>query len=635
MQTFARVVLATTALILLTWSARAQSPVLVETAVLADKIKAGEMPPVADRVPAEPAMAVFDTKGTSIGKPGGTLDMLIEKPQDIKRMSAFGFTRLIGYDRQYTLQPDLLKAFEVVEGRIFTFHLRKGHKWSDGEPFTTADLLYYWNDMALNAELSPAGPPREMLVDGKLPLVEAVDDVTIRYTWDQPNPFFLPAIANATPLMIYRPKHYLKKYHKAYAKPEKLEAEIKKRNRRDWVDLHFNRDRSSRLDNPSMPTLDPWMNITDKAVERIVFARNPFFHWIDAQGRQLPYLDAIALQVAASDLIPLKVETGEADLQFRGLKFSNYTVLKGGEQRHGYDVRLWRQARGSQVALYPNLNANDTVWRGLMRDVRFRRALSLAINRQELNEALYFGLARESGNTLLPDSPMFDTTRAAQWSNFDLPAANALLNEMGLTGRDSRGLRLLPDGRPLEIIVETAGEGSEQADVLELIRDSWREIGVGLFSKPQTRELLRRRVTTGEAVMSVFYGFDNGIANANFAPSELAPTNEDQLNWSQFGLWYVSTGKSGKKPDMPEVQKLVDLYQQWSHAADIATKTRIWNEMLSINADQVFTIGTINSVPQPVVVSRKLHNVPEAALYAWEPGGELGLYRPDTFWLSE
>jgi peptide/nickel transport system substrate-binding protein len=142
-------------------------------------------------------------------------------------------------------------------------------------------------------------------------------------------------------------------------------------------------------------------------------------------------------------------------------------------------------------------------------------------------------------------------------------------------------------------------------------------------------------VTTGEAVMSVFYGLDNGIANANFAPSDLAPTNEDQMGWPQFGLWYVSTGKSGQQPNMPEIQKLGQLYGQWSRAPDEPAKAAIWRDMLAINADQAFAIGTINAVPQPVVVSRKLRNVPETALYAWEPGGELGIYRPDTFWLAE
>ncbi len=632
--TIGMIVLACAVALGLPLAAHAQGLRLVETPYLAAKVSANELPAVADRAPSEPSVVAFDGKTNLIGQQGGTLDMLIEKPQDVMRLSAFGFALLIGYDRGYKLQPDLLKSVDVKDGRSFTLTLRKGHKWSDGEPFTTADFLYYWNDMAMNAEMSPEGPPRELLVNGKPPVVEATDDVTIRYTWDKPNPFLLPALANATPLIIYRPKHYLKKFHKTYAKPEKLEEEIKKRKRRDWVDLHFNRDRTTRLDNPKMPTLDPWVNTTESPADRYVFTRNPYYHRVDSDGRQLPYADEVALQVASSDLIPLKVETGEADLQFRALKFSNYTVLKRAEERHGYDVRLYKQARGSQVALYPNLNANDPGWRALMRETRFRRALSMSINRRELNEVLYFGLAREGGNAMLPDSPLFSAD-STPWCKFDLPAANALLNELGLIRRDSRGLRLLPDGRPLEIIVETAGEGSEQADVLELIRDSWREIGVGLFTKPQTRELLRRRVTTGEAVMSVFYGLDNGIANATFAPAELAPTNEDQLNWSQFGLNFVSTGKSGQAPDMPEVQQLVALYGQWSIAADETAKATIWRQMLAINAEQVFTIGTINGVPQPVVVSRKLRNVPEAALYAWEPGGELGLYRPDTFWLAK
>jgi peptide/nickel transport system substrate-binding protein len=614
-------------------ASRAQ-PALIEPPALAEKVANKELPPIGKRVPAEPLRLALDGPDEGVGQHGGQLTQLMGRANDIRRMSAYGYTRIVCYDRSYRLVPDIVKSFDVQEGRVFTFVLRRGHRWSDGHPFTTEDFRYFWEDMALNQELYPGGPDKDMVIDGKPAKVEVIDPTTIRYTWDKPNPYFLPALASATPLVIYRPAHYLKRFHKRYAKADKLQEQITKRNRRDWIDLHFNRDRILRLDNPDFPSLDPWINTTAPPSERFIFERNPYYHHVDRDGRQLPYIDRIAVTIANPKLIPAKVGAGEVELQSRGLSFNNYTLLKRGEHRNGYKVRLWPQSRGSQVALYPNLNVSDPGWRELVRDVRFRRALSLAIDRREINQVIFFGLGRESANTLLPESPLYAPELARKWAGFDVRAANALLDELGLKVRDGRGIRLMKDGRPLEIIVETSGEEQEHSDVLELVRDSWAKAGVALFIKPQTREVLRKRVKSGATVMSVFYGLDNGIATAATEPHELAPIRDDQLQWPVWALHHVSSGKSGEAPDLPEVKALMANYRAWSRAETDEQRLAAWRAMLLINADQVFTIGTVNSVPQPVIVSDKLRNVPVKAIYSWDPGAHLGIFRPDAFWLA-
>lgn len=607
---------------------------LIETPSLAQQVTEKKLPPIGKRVPEQPKIVAFDGPGQAVGMHGGMLTQLMGRAADVRRMSAYGYARLIGYDPNYVLVPDLLQSFEVKDGRAFTLVLRKGHRWSDGEPFTTEDFRYWWEDMANNKELSPSGPDKEMVIDGKPPQVEIVDKQTIRYVWEQPNPYFLAALASATPMIIYRPAHYLKRFHKKYAKPDRLQEQITKRNRRDWVDLHFNRDRMLRLDNPDFPVLDPWINTTAPPSERFIFERNPYYHRIDAEGRQLPYVDKIAVNIVNPKLIPPKVGAGEAELQSRGLGFNNYTLLKRGEERNGYKVRLWTQSRGSQVALYPNLNTTDPEFRELMREVRFRRALSLGIDRREINQVIYYGLGRESANTLLPASKLHKPEHASAWATFDIKRANALLDEMKLTERDGRGIRLMKDGRALEIIVETAGEDAEHSDVLELIRDSWARIGVALFIKPQTREVLRKRVNAGLTIMSVFYGLDNGIASATTEPSEFAPVKDDHLSWPKWAMYHVSGGKSGEKPDLPAGVDLMRQYQAWAKAPSVVEKRAAWEKLLEIHADQVVVIGTVNSVPQPVIVSNKLRNVPPSAIYSWEPGAHLGLFKPDTFWLA-
>jgi peptide/nickel transport system substrate-binding protein len=267
--------------------------------------------------------------------------------------------------------------------------------------------------------------------------------------------------------------------------------------------------------------------------------------------------------------------------------------------------------------------------------VRFRRALSLGIDRHEINQGIFGGLAREGANSVLSESPLYRPAFQNAYAQFDLDGANKLLDEIGLTKRDGDDFRLLPDGRPLSILVDTANQIPEEADVLELIRDSWAQIGVRLFTKPFEQEVFRRRIFSGESVMSVWAGLDNGLPTADSSPADLAPVNQFiGLQWSRWGEYNESQGKAGEAPDMPEAKELLALFDRWNMASGPEERAQIWEKMLSIYTEQVFTIGTVAAVPQPVVISRRLHNVPSEAIWSFAPGQFFGIYRPDLFWLD-
>ncbi|MEE9588711.1 MAG: ABC transporter substrate-binding protein [Hyphomicrobiaceae bacterium] len=600
----------------------------------AEQVKSGALPPVSERVPAEPSIVNLEQLALSKGRFGGTLRMLMGRAKDIRMMTVYGYARLICYDTDFKLQPDILRSVEVKDGRIFTFKLRKSHRWSDGHPFTTEDFRYFWEDMALDKVISPLGPPSVFLIDDQLAKFEVIDEHTVRYSWNKPNPYFLSALAGARPLYVYRPAHYLKQFHANYVGESELAEKVKKGKKRNWRALHYSKDRPYRNDNPELPALQPWINTTSPPSERFMFRRNPYYHRVDSAGLQLPYIDEVAVSIASARLIPAKVGTGEADLQARSLEFKNYTFLKRGEKRNMYNVFLWSSGRGSQLALYPNLNASDPVWRKLLRMVDFRRALSLAIDRDQINQVVFYGLGKPGNNTLLPQSPLFKEDYRTNFATFDPKQANAILDKIGLAKRDDEGFRLMPDGRVIEIIVETAGEDSEQADVLELIRTTWKDAGVKLFTKPSRREVLRQRVKAGQTVMSVFYGLDNGIATADFSPNEFVPTNEDQLQWPLWGRYIATGGKAGEKPDIAEGKRLVELYKIWRESQDTASREEAWREILDIHKEEMFSIGVVSGVPQPVVVSDRLRNVPEKGLYNWDPGAHFGIYRPDVFYFS-
>jgi peptide/nickel transport system substrate-binding protein len=610
-------------------------PAIVEPPFFAAAVAAGELPPVAQRLPSHPAVISFEASETSPGRYGGTLRLLGGSAKDTRSLVVYGYARLVGYDTSFHIVPDIAESVDVEEGRRFTFHLRPGHRWSDGEPFTSEDFRYYWEDIANDPEMSKFGPPEQLMVDGEKPAVEFPDAVTVRYSWSKPNPDFLPALASAQPLEIFRPAHYLKKFHARYAGLETVKNLAKQAGQRNWVALHFFMDRSYKNDNPDLPTLQPWILKTDPPSDRFVFARNPYYYKIDRNGLQLPYIDQVAMLVVSPQLIPAKVAAGEADLQGAYLSFSNYTFLKRAEKRSGYQVRRWIAAKGSRIALYPNLNNTDPVWRKLFQNADFRRALSLAINREDINNAIFYGLAKPGNNTVLPESELYQPDYASKWATYDPDQAARMLDALGLAKRDSAGIRLLPDGRPLQIVVETAGEETEQTDVLELVRDDWFKIGVALFMKPTEREVFYNRVKAGSTQMAVWSGLENALLNPDLSPAEFSPLNSDQLEWPIWGLFTETRGKSGQAADLDSAKKLISLAKAWDATIDRSERAKIWRDILAIWADQCFTIGIVSGVDQLVVVSDRLRNVPQRGVFNFDPGAFFGIYHPDTFWLAD
>jgi peptide/nickel transport system substrate-binding protein len=612
-------------------AARAQT----EPPAVADKVRAGDLPPMAARLPAKPHVTRLAERGREPGKPGGEIRMVMADQRDLRMMSLYGYTRLVVFNEKQELEPDVLEDVQVEEGRRFTLVIREGHRWSDGHPFTAEDFRYWWADVANNARLSPGGPPLAMTAGGERPTFEVLDSRRVRFTWKAPNPSFLPALAGAQPIYIYLPAHYMRRFHEAYADAGQLQAAVKTHRLKDWTALHEQKARIYRQENPDLPSLDPWRNLTPGPSERFVFERNPFFHRTDENGQQLPYLDRVIINTATGSLIPTKVGAGDSDLQARYLSFDNYTFLKTAEKTKDFAVRLWRNAEGARMAIYPNLNAKDPVWRGLMRDVRVRRAFSIAVNRRDINNVIFYGLAKESANTLLAASPLSEPAFREAWAQHDPKLANRMLDDAGLSRRDWDGVRLLPDGRRAEITIEGTGEKADENDSVELLVDNFKDIGVRLVYRSAQRELFRRRILIGETVLSLWQGLDNGLAGPEMEPDALAPSNRGQYQWPRFGQHAETAGRSGDPIDMPEVKELADLLQAWRGSATKQERERIWRRMLDIHAQNVFTIGVVNSTVQPIVASRRLRNIPQEAWYSFEPGAFLGMYRPDTFWLID
>lgn len=606
-----------------------------ESPLLAPLVDSGALPAKAERLPKQPLVADLLERKRTIGQYGGDIRTLVAKPRDLRYVTVMGYTRLVGYDEAINLEPDILLDIINESDCSFTFVLREGHCWSDGSPFTTEDFRFYWEDVALNPELNPAGPPRFLVVGGERPKVEVLDVTHIRYRWSKPNPGFLPWLANPRPDWIYSPAHYLKKFHAKYADPARLAQRAKDREMASWATLYNKLDDPYEASNPEMPTLDPWRVITKAPAQQFIFERNPYFHRVDPKGRQLPYVDRIVADVASTGLFATKANAGEVDLLFRGITTGDIPMLKGGEAWHNYRTLAWPIAKGSAFALYPHLTCNDPVWRALNRDVRFRRALSLSIDRHVLNNTLWFRRGIEGNNTVVPASALYSEEDRKAWATFDPKLANHLFDEVGLDKREASGTRFLPDGRVAELIVEVGSENNDIVDALQITSEFWQDVGIKMVIKPEDGGALNMRAFAGETVMVAGSGFDLALATAVMPPSELAPIRQDNMAWPKWGQYFETSGAAGESVDMPEAQQLLDLYHQWMSATTLNEKTGIWRRMLSIHADQQFSIGTVQGALQPIVVTKTLQNIPKTAIFSWEPTALLGAYRVDEFYYEQ
>ncbi|MEM6308571.1 MAG: ABC transporter substrate-binding protein [Pseudomonadota bacterium] len=608
-----------------------------QSPILDVAVDAGTLAPVDIRLPQDPLVVDLAAKGREPGTYGGTLRTMVTRSKDVRQMVVYGYARLVGYDENYEIKPDILRDLTVEENRIFTLHIRDGHKWSDGSPFTSADFQYWWDSIANHTDLAPAGPPDIMRAEGHLPIVSFPDALTVRFEWPVAHPSFLPALAAARPPFIYRPSAFLKQFHGDFADPDDLKALTRKHRVRSWAALHNKSDNMYKNDNPDLPTLQPWVNATrERKAVRYHFERNPYFHRVDSAGNQLPYIDKVEMTIVGGGLVVAKANAGEVDLQARAIDFRDVSILKKGEvDGADYTTRLWANGAASQIAIYPNLNFNDPVWRAVIRDVRFRRALSMGIDRRMINRALYFGMAAPGGMTVLRQSALFEPEFRSMWANYDPAAANAMLDEMGLTERDNRNIRLLPDGRPMEFVIETAGERQEVENALAIITDTWREIGVKLVMRPLDRDILRNRVFAGVSMASTWFGWNNGVPSADTPPDYIAPMQQEFLSWPKWGQYYQTGGMAGEAPDMGPSTDLMDLLEAWYKTDSTEKRTQIWKDMLAIHAENQFAIGLLSEAPQPVVVSNQLRNVPKDGTWAWDPGAHFGIHRVDEFWFVD
>lgn len=564
-----------------------------EAPMLRVKVAAGELPPVEERLPDEPLVVA---PRESIGKYGGILNLLQRWPGAWSLLGRTYLEPLLRRDLQdlKKVAPNLVKNWKLSEDdKSLTLYLRKGIRWSDGEPFTTDDILFWYNDVLLNKELTPV-IPADWKPGGEVMKVEKVDDYTVRLKFSKPWPGVMYALSGREfkGYKCFLPAHYLKKFHIKY-NPE-VEKLVKKEGLDYWYQLFANKSEFHRdYYAEGLPILGAWIR-EKETTDHTTLVRNPYYWKIDTQGNQLPYIDRVRAVVAGqSELRVAKMFAGEPDYfgDLSSIEPKQLPVLKQTAEKNNYKIFfIENTVRVVEEVIMPNHTTKDPFVRKLLNNVEFKKALSLAINRDEINEAVFMGIAEPMQVTVAPSSRYFEERFAKAYIQYDPETARKLLDEIGLK-RNKEGYILDPDGKPLILILETAPHIPTDGPVAELIKEYWDEIGIKMSI----------HLTPSGTMWDLFGANESQLTLWNFGPASDSSLLTMPQWWAsgwfvgqEWQTWINSDGKQGTEPT-PQFKEFVNIWHEVPYILDEEKRGKMIERALELQAENLWFIGVVRA----------------------------------------
>lgn len=588
-----------------------------EAPSLAERVAKGELPAVDQRLPKNPLVIPVVSE---VGTYGGTWRRGFIGPSDYNNWVRVVYDALLRFNATGDkIEPFIAESYSSNEDfTVWTVKLREGSKWSDGQPFTSADIMFWYNDVALNTEMSPKPPSWILNKDGSTAKVEAPDEVTVVFTYNSTNTAFPLELANKDggdrTIAPFLPAHYMKQFHATYADAAKLNELITAGGFKGWTQLFA--AKAFTPDNPERPAMSAWVPVTglsDQVAFRAV--RNPYFVGVDPEGHQLPYIEEVVLTYYADrETLNLDAIAGKIDLQNRHINTPNYPVFLENAEKNGYRVVNLPSFGGSFVLIF-NLTFEDKDVRALYNTDAFRQGLSVAIDRAAINELAWLGLGEARQAVPPPYHPYYPGDEYAfAFTQYDVAMANKLLDEAGLTQRDGENFRLMPNGSPLNMVIEgmTGGQG---IDSLEIIRQNWQAVGVRTTINLYERSLFFERSNANQHMMS-FWQMDTSAfpfsANPKTQPSKASGISDWGRLWT---LWYQSGGTSGEEP--PQFIKDLENLHLKGQTVGPEEQVKIAQEIYRIWGKQLYHIGTIGMTPAVFIINSKIRNFPEVVGNDW------------------
>lgn len=600
--------------LLLTLTGAAYGAEYKEAPGLSELVKGGKLPPVAQRLPEKPLVL---TPVEKTGKYGGTWRQALMGGSDSLIERSVGYTRLVRWNRAWTaVEPDVAEKVDVKpDGTEYVFHLRKGTRWSDGAPFTADDLVFWYQDVLMNKELTPSVP--RWLRSGNDPvIVEKIDDVTVKFRFTGPNGMLLENMATTfgSDILAAAPAHYLKQFHKKYNPDgiDKLVAEAKAAN---WSALFLNKvSFPGRWRATGRPVLDPWqLTVPYGGTTQVVLERNPYYFKVDPEGRQLPYIDRVTFDIMGDQqAIVLKAINGELDMQNQRLNgLETRIVLAQNRERSGYRLFKAQPAWSNAMCISLNQTSKNPVLREVFRNRDFRVALSLAINREELNELIYAGQSQPYQAAPRPGTALYDAEMATQYTKFDPKGANELLDKAGFAKRDGQKFRLGPDGKRISFAVDAATSRRYQIDALELIKKYWAAVGIEMQVKTIEESFAFARMLANEHDAMVWIGGGGYDFLGVLDPKWYFPYENQAAFASAWGIYFQNPNDPNAEEPPEPAKRQQALYVEMQKTPGTAGQFEVMKKILAITREQFYVIGTNMDADNYGVVKNNMRNVPE------------------------
>lgn len=617
-----------------------------EPDLLLPLIEQGLLPALQERIGPEPL--VLDA-GTGLSPEfGGTWFRAALSLSDVvTQLHRLNAATLVRWSPQgYPIIPHIARAFHVSEDFTeFTFELRRGMRWSDGFPFTADDILYWWEAESTHPQMRGT-PPDLMRVGAEFGHVRKIDDFTVQFIFPQPNGLFLERLASFQGLQVVNsPAHFLSRYHPFDGNRAFIAAEMQRLGMPSARALYT---AVKERHNHEHPRLWPWIFITPQSTPPYTLVRNPFYFAVDTEGRQLPYVDRIFFNQQSGDLIGISAGSGEFSMQDRHIRFQQYTLLMAGRQANNYQLFHWLNGDSSSYVIQPNLlrridpNRPETRWkRELLSNARFRQALSLAINREDILRAEFAGLSMPAQVGPPPQSPFFYPRVQDAWTAFDPQQAAHILDSLGLQQRDREGFRTFPDGSRMHFFINVTpmlGVGPAQ-----LVAEDWRAVGMRVQVRERSRELFRLEIDSLDHDFSVW--ISNGEFLPLLEPRLIVPMNSYSDFARAWGVWF-GTGGFHAPPDAPTIRgsqrppeghpvwESFELYDQLTRAITFEERLELVHRLLDVSLDQLWTINLGTAPPVLAVVRDDFMNVPEKAVHSFDflsPGN----MSPELFFIRD
>lgn len=560
--------------------------------------QSADLPPLEDRLPQNPLVIVpTDRPGTQGGTwnhalvGGGSLSMLIRYQS---------YEPLVRFTTDWTgIEPNVAESYEINEdSTVYTFKLRAGHKWSDGEPYTTEDVRFWYEDIFTDPDAGTTGGQGYWQVDGEFGTLEIVDETTFRVVFSSPNGFFAQSLAWANQDQLTRaPAHYLKQFHAKY-NPD-ADALAQEQGFNGWAALfareHGLAEDNVHFQNSSRPTLNAWKftSAPGEDTERAIAERNPYYFKVDTEGTQLPYFDRIVYQMVGDpEVLLLKTLQGEIDMMDQYIATpTNKPVLFDAQETGDYHFYTLRETAANVMVFNLNLNHNDEVKRELYNTVEFRQAMSLAINRQDLIDAVFVGQGAPAQPSIIEGDPLYNERLATQFTEYDPDRANEMLDAI-VPERDSAGYRLDPSGRRLSVIFEIDQTRTTFVDMFELALPMFQAVGIDAQMRTMDRSLWETRVRNGRDFDATAhqFGANSGIA-AMLDPRYFVPFSSNSVYAQGWALYFTSPDNESAIEPPQEIKDQQDRYRALLATGDPAEQQSRMAEILEVAADQFLVFG--------------------------------------------